>query len=580
VIIQPIRECRVAVCAALAALLAHSAATAQNLESVPNFQLAYATLEDTAPADIELEPAILSPLAAAIQSAVEDRTRFDDGADRKLFSAVRTFYAQAGFDPAWMKDGKPSAQARAMVGRIANARFDGLKASDYRLPALYRLRERDPERAAEADVVFSFQVARFITHLAAGRVAPGAVSGYITQNPQKPDVGDILTRLAHDEDTGKAVHRFEPPHPQYRSLIDRLAELLAGVDTEEAAEAIPEIAGGRSLRLGLRDSRVAALRARLDIPAGADSDPHHFDKNVKEAVKAYQADNGLHADGIVGPRTRTLLNGISWQSEVATVIANLERWRWMPRDLGSFNVMVNVPEFRLRVNKDGQSVHESRVIVGKRKNPTPIFSDEIEHIVVNPYWNVPASIIREEMLPSAQRNPYFFSDHGYQVLAKVRGRTRIINPWSVDWFYVNPARIQIRQPPGPGNALGRIKFLFPNRHAVYLHDTPAKSLFKRTSRAFSHGCVRVQNPMEFADALLINEPKWNADRLRAKFGSKQRWVNLDTHVPVHLTYFTARVEADGTLTRITDIYGYDAKLRRLMGIYPDFTRYCRIVAMV
>ena len=218
------------------------------------------------------------------------------------------------------------------------------------------------------------------------------------------------------------------------------------------------------------------------------------------------------------------------------------------------------------MTSDGQSVHETRVVVGEPKNPTPIFSDEIEHIVVNPYWNVPASILRDEMLPSAQVDPNYFSDKGYQVLAQVRGRTRIVDPWSVDWFYVNPATIRIRQPPGARNALGRIKFLFPNKHAVYLHDTPSKSLFKRSTRAFSHGCVRVQNPMKFADALLANEPKLDAKRLRAKFGGREKWVSLKTHIPVHLTYFTARVEADGSLIRITDIYGYDEKLRRLMGI--------------
>ena len=529
---RPIPVFRFAACAILAVLIAHSAAAAQNPEPAsnlksaansklaPEFRLAYAPPENASSADAELEPAVLSPLAATIQSTVEGRTRFNSAADKKLFSAVRAFYAQGRFNPAWMKDGRPSAQARAMVERIANARYDGLRTSDYRLPALYRLRDGDPQRGAAADVAFSFQVARFITHLAAGRVAPCAVSGRITQNPQKPNVGDILTRLTHDEDVGKAVRLFEPAHPQYWALKDRLAEMPADTDIKT----VPEIAGGRSLRLGSRDPRVAVLRARLDIPAGADGDPRHFDKKVKEAVKAYQKENGLHADGIVGPHTGALLNGASRDSQIATLITNLERWRWMPRDLGDFNVMVNVPEFRLRVNSDGQSVHETRVIVGKSKNPTPIFSDEIEHIVVNPYWNVSTSILREEILPSARRDPYFFSDRGYQVLAKVRGRTRIVNPWSVNWFYVNPASIRIRQPPGAGNALGRIKFLFPNRHAVYLHDTPSKSLFKRSSRTFSHGCVRVQNPMEFAEALLVHEAKWNARRLRAKVGGKEQWV--------------------------------------------------------
>ena len=225
--IRPIPVFRFAACAALAALLAHSAAAAENLEPAanlkstinsrlaPDSRLAYVPPEETSSSDVELEPAVLSPLAAAIQSAVEGWARFNNAADKTLFSAVRAYYAQDNYDPAWMKDGKPSAQARAMVEHIANARYDGLKASDYKLPALYRLRDGDPQRAAAADVAFSFQVARFITHLAAGRVAPGAVSSHLTQNPQKPDVGDILTRLAHDDDVDMAVRFFEPPHPQY-----------------------------------------------------------------------------------------------------------------------------------------------------------------------------------------------------------------------------------------------------------------------------------------------------------------------------------------------------------------------------
>ena len=184
--------------------------------------------------------------------------------------------------------------------------------------------------------------------------------------------------------------------------------------------------------LGLRDPRVAVLRLHLGIPAMADGDPQRFDEKVRQAVRAYQRDNNLHADGIVGPRTRAMLNGAFRQSEVVALITNLERWRWMPRDLGAFNVIVNVPEFRLRVMSDGQSVHETRIVVGKPKNPTPLFSDEIEHIVVNPYWNVPASILRDEMLPSARNNPSFFSRNGYQVLARVGGRSRIVDPWSVN----------------------------------------------------------------------------------------------------------------------------------------------------
>jgi len=209
-------------------------------------------------------------------------------------------------------------------------------------------------------------------------------------------------------------------------------------------------------------------------------------------------------------------------------------------------------------------VHETRVIVGTPANPTPVFSDEMDHIVVNPYWNVPESILSKEMLPEIQADPSYFARRGYEVLASVKGRMRVVDPAMIDWWNVDPRKVRVRQPPGEANALGNIKFMFPNEHAVYLHDTPTRHLFSRASRAFSHGCVRVDDPTAFADAVLAGEAEWNGARVRKLYGGKERTIKLSATIPVHLAYFTLRIAEDGTLTRFKDVYGYDARTLALL----------------
>jgi len=236
----------------------------------------------------------------------------------------------------------------------------------------------------------------------------------------------------------------------------------------------------------------------------------------------------------------------------------------MPSDLRVFAVCVNIPEFRLAILRDGREEYTTRVVVGTTKNQTPIFSDTIRHIVVNPYWNVPSSIIRGEIAPAVLRNPGYIDSQNMDLLYNGQA----VSPWQVDWTQVSATNFpfRVRQRPGAGNALGQIKFLFPNKHDVYLHDTPSKSLFSRSYRAFSHGCIRVQNPMEFAEALTANEPAISRASLEAMFGPKERWVNPERQIPVHLAYFTLRVGDDGSLRAFGDVYGHNEKLIAAMGL--------------
>jgi len=263
-------------------------------------------------------------------------------------------------------------------------------------------------------------------------------------------------------------------------------------------------------------------------------------------VAEFQRANGLPASGALTARTISALSGGDPAQLEGEIVANMERWRWLPRDLGATRVEVNIPDYQVKVTRNEKVVHRARVIVGKVETQTPIFSDSMEYLVVNPYWNVPPSILRKEMLPAFQKDPGYFTKRGYEVVQ--RG-----------------GQMSVRQPPGERNALGQIKFMFPNDHAVYLHDTPSRALFANPRRAYSHGCVRVDKPFALAQALLPSD--WSEERLRKMVGGRnEKTVRLASHIPVHLQYFTIFTDEIGKLEVREDIYGHSRKVRTALGL--------------
>lgn len=501
-----------------------------------------------------------------VEEALDRLPAGGEAREKFVLEELRKLYEGRAYEPLWIRDGQPSRQARALVDHLAAATEEGLRPQDYAVPVLEDAALDSPLDRAAAEVGLSRAFARFVLHLAAGKVEPGSISRHITLEPPKPNLADALGKLSNDEDAAALMRRFAPPHPQYAALRDKLAELRADTGIND----VPVVPDGPSLRPGDSDPRVPILRQRLAIEADPEGDPELFDEALADALRAFQGEHRLTADGIVGPRTLLALNGPSREEAIAAIQVNMERLRWLPRDLGEFHVAVNVPEFQLRIVRDGKPVHQTRIIVGTPANPTPTFSNAIDHLIVNPFWNVPASILTKEMLPEIQRDPYgYFARHNYQVLYRWEGKTYIVDPTRIDWTRIDTGALRVRQLPGDANALGRIKFMFPNQHAVYLHDTPTKHLFKRDYRAYSHGCVRVDDPMAFADALLAFEPDWNAEKLQKYFGGEERRINLDRDVPVHLGYFTARVAEDGSLMTFADLYGYDGKVREKLGLEQD-----------
>ncbi len=455
-------------------------------------------------------PAVAAPPAAPdIRGTVEEKTidaqiadklrvvitsgQFDKRIDRVLErEALAAFYAARNYAPLWIADGKLDARAKSVIAQLGNAAADGLDPADYPVPAFGAA--TGPEALADADITLSYSALIYARHLATGRVAPSRVLAEVDYGDHAPAPADILKTITEAADAGATLESYNPPHRGFLTLKAKLAELRAGT-------------------------------ARPDPTA-------------PPAVKSAK---GKRSENAPLPATRS--------AQIERVLANMERWRWLPRDLGETYVMVNVPDFTLKVVHDHQEAWHTKIVAGKPQTPTPLLSAQMDNVLVNPSWHVPQSIIKNEFLPRYGRDPNIFARMGLEVKRNHDGT------------------LSVTQPPGAGNALGRIKFNFPNQFSVYLHDTPQKQLFAADKRAFSHGCMRVENPAKFGEVILhlaMNGPAPDAQQLSALFGRGERTFKLDERPMVHLTYQTAFVDDAGRLQLREDIYGFDERIHTIL----------------
>jgi murein L,D-transpeptidase YcbB/YkuD len=511
-----------------------------------------------------------SDLARIIKTGLQKAYYVAEKGSRDYVQAQKLyfFYGARGFEPLWLTPGVGSAiafsaNAEKIVEVFKTSEFEGFRPSDYLTADLDPAAAgTDPVKLAALETAFSQAAVRYAQDAYGGRITPTAVSKLLTLPAKRIDEAEMLLKLASSDEPDKILLDLNPDHAEFGRLKAALAKFY---DSSIVVEQVT-IPDGKTLKLGMEDERVPLLRQRLgvaapEIPEGATDAVVDitYDQALVDAIKAFQEDLGLTADGVMGPATVAALNGGGNVSR-DDIIANMERWRWEPDNFGDFHVEVNIPEFTVWIMRDGEAVHTTRVVVGTPKNQTPVFSDEIQHIVVNPYWNVPPSIAAGEIKPQLIANPYYLDSQNMEMLAG----GRVVNAAAIDWTVTNINNYAIRQKPGPGNALGKIKFLFPNEHNVYLHDTPSKSLFSRAFRAYSHGCVRVQNPLEFAGALVATNPELSQASLEGLFGPKEKWVNVENKIPVHIMYFTLRVDEDGTIRSYGDVYGHNKKLIELL----------------
>lgn len=497
-------------------------------------------------ASVPVETAIVDKLRDQLASGKFDRIL----GGKKERVTVETFYASRDFAPLWIADGAMTDRAKAAAAYLAGVDADGLDPSEYPVPQIKAGME--PDALAEAEIKFTDAVLTFARHAMAGRVHYSRVAADIIYDLAKPDPANVLARIAKAQDTGAALDSLNPPQPQYKALKAKLLEMRKGADDVTK----PMIVQGPVLKYGkdkkgkevlMQDPRVPALRERFGLKS-SDGDTT-YDKALSDTIAQFQKENGINASGQLNAATLEVINGPKREKTIDIIIANMERWRWMPRDLGHTYVMVNIPDFTLRVVRDDKLIWKTKVVVGKPTLPTPLLSAEMKFITVNPTWNVPPSIINNEYLPALQQDPQAMERIGLKVEQNRDGTIRIY------------------QPPGDRNALGRIRFNFPNKFLVYQHDTPDKHLFAHDKRAYSHGCMRVENPLKYGEVLLslaLPNEHYTAERLQKMFGGSEVNINFPTGIPDHLTYQTAFVDDDGKLQIRDDVYGRDQRLLAIL----------------
>jgi L,D-transpeptidase YcbB len=453
-------------------------------------------------------------------------------------TAIEAFYSGRSYAPLWIADGQANARAKAAIDYLGHVDADGLDPADY---PVADFKSTDPGALAEAELRLTASAIAYAHHASVGRVHWSRVSADIYYEQKPPEPASVLAALADAKDIAAALDSYEPHAPGYLALKAKLAEIRGG----KAPTFKTPIPGGPVLKVGAQDARVPALRERLNV-AG---DGTTYDKELAEAVKKFQKEHDLKVTGTLTAQTVEAINGPRPTRVTETIIANMERWRWMPHDLGKTYVMVNLPDYTLRVVHDGEQVWKTRIVIGKPGMPTPIMTAMMKFITVNPIWHVPPSIINREYLPAMAQDPTVMQRMGLVV------------------DHNRDGGISIWQPPGDRNALGRIRFNFPNKFLVYQHDTPDKYMFAYEKRAFSHGCMRVLDPPKYAEVLLsLVRPGegYTIERIKKMYGPSEINIDFPTFIPVHLTYQTAFVDDAGKLEFREDLYGRDKALIALL----------------
>ncbi len=522
-------------------------------------------------------------LHATISSGNSD-LRWPDFSDYSKH--VKKFYDSNGGSLWWVKDLEPTTQARQVIALILQASQKGLSADDYdgprwsdRLAGLKPATRQPPEaNAVKFDLALTVCVMRYISDLHIGKVNPEHLDFAFNQESKKYDLADFLKdRVVGAADVAGVLAQVEPPYPGYRRIMQALqtyAELAKNDDGELLPPLTKAIVPGAAYPGVPRLTRL--LRLVGDLPADADvsADGTIYDAALVDAVKNFQRRHGRDPNGRIGAQTLADLN-VPLSRRVQQMQLALERWRWMPEAYQRESIIVNIPEFRLRAyDKDFNVAVTMNVVVGNSfGHDTPVFADAMAQVVFRPYWAVPLSIVRSELIPHILKDPNYLTKKGFEI---VDSRQKVVGSGIVARDSVNQLRagkLFIRQIPGPKNSLGLVLFRFPNSYSVYMHDTPAPELFEKSRRDFSHGCIRLEKPAELAAWVLRDNPGWNPERIHeAMNGSATQQVNLAHPIPVLIVYLTVVVLEDGLVHFFDDIYGHDTALQQALAKgypYPD-----------
>ncbi len=482
------------------------------------------------------------------------------------------FYLHRKIKPLWVTKDRLNNKAEVFIKTIIEADHEGLDASIYHrddILSLVRILELnsvfdafEPAKYAELELLLTDAFVSYGFHLSEGIVEPNATNvDWHIEKPKK-NLLKILQTSLHNEKLEELVNILQPHHSGYL----RLKSALLKYQNIKKSGGWHKIPVGPKLRKGDTEKRIASLRSRLiisgDLANLTSDNEEYFDEALESGVKKFQARNGLKTDGVVGSNTISALN-ISVEDRIEQIKLNMERWRWLPQDLGKRYILVNTANFELDIIENGQTVTSTRAIVGKKKRPTPVLSRKITYMELNPYWNIPHKIAINDVLPCIKKDSNYLKDKSIRIFENWEDGAKEVNPESIDWNTVTKKNFvyKLRQDPANSNALGRVKFIFPNEFSIYLHDTPARTLFDKTKRTFSSGCIRIEKPMELAAYLLTDNSKWTYEKLTAAVDSKKtRTILLSDPMNIHILYWTAWVDKDGIVNFRDDIYGRDRQL--------------------
>ncbi len=489
------------------------------------------------------------------------------------------FYEARGFQPAWITDEGFGPAVNDAMDRLRSATEEGLEPADYHLNLIEIYREqlsdgtkekakRTPAAQAEFDLLLTDAVLLYLSHLLAGSVNPETFDKEWHANRREADLASLLQDALTTGNLQDLVAKVSPRSDGYFRLKNALRSYRSMAEKDDW----PSIAPGPKLQKGDSNVRITLLKDRLKATGELNAAENGnetaalFDGATERALKRFQKRHGLDADGIVGPRTLAALN-VTVDQRIEQVKLNLERWRWLPQDLGQKYILVNIPDFSLNLLEKENSLLQMRVVVGRSYRRTPVFSDRITYIVINPPWEVPYSIAVKDKLPLIKKDSDYLAKMHMSVFTGWGSEAKKIDPAGINWIALNERHFpyRLRQAPGPWNALGQIKFMFPNKFDVYLHGTPDQELFLKESRSFSSGCIRLETPLELATYLLSSDPKLSRETISKIISENtERTIRLPVPMPVHLLYWTAWISEDGTVNFREDIYGRDNLLANAM----------------
>ncbi|PUU90130.1 murein L,D-transpeptidase [Halanaerobium sp.] len=495
---------------------------------------------------------------------------FPEGEEVSFYRELIEFYDQRYHRSIWFDGDQFKKDPEVLIAEIKDSYGEGLKPADYHLDFIENS-VKDPDlftadslgKKALLEILLTNAYLSLASDYLNGKIDPEIIIEDYNHQDDNLEAQKLLKLLVDEEKLAQILETQLPTSSNYTQLRDKLYLYRDSGKIKEW----PQINTDETLALEAEGRAVAQLvenlsaRAYLNLKSLDNRD--YFNQRVKRSVVRFQLDNGLNADGIVGRKTRKALN-IPLEQRIKQIIVNMERWRWLPENLGSRYIYVNIADYNLKLYENNQLKMEMKTIVGQEQRSTPVFSDEIDYLVLNPYWYVPKSIAVKDKLPLIKEDYRYLQENNYS-LFQYTGNNNLkeIDPAEVDWSEIDKDNFNylLRQNPGDENALGRVKFMFPNRFSIYLHDTPSKYLFSETERGFSSGCIRIEKPVDLAEYLLKDQEKWDRQAIEAEMKKdKEKTVYLNNPIKIYLQYNTVWVDSLGNLNFREDIYGRDQKI--------------------